>query len=45
MAPRLTREAFHRWAEGQTKRYERVSGELVAMLPECARHVRLKSWV
>ena len=33
MAPRLTREEFHRWAEGQTQRYERVAGEPVAMSP------------
>ncbi len=45
MAPRLTREEFHRWAEGQTGRYERVAGEPVAMSPERAQHVRLKSRV
>jgi Uma2 family endonuclease len=45
MAIRLTREAFHRWAEGQTQRYERVAGEPVAMSPECAQHVRLKTHV
>ena len=43
MAQRLTREEFHRWAEGQTGRYERVAGELVAMAPERIAHVRLKS--
>jgi Uma2 family endonuclease len=43
MAPRLTREEFQRWAEGQTQRYERVAGEPVAMSPERAQHVRLKS--
>ena len=45
MAMRLTREEFHRWAEGQTRRYERVAGEPVAMSPERAQHVRLKSRV
>lgn len=43
MAQRLTREEFNRWAEGQTGRYERIGGELVAMAPERAVHVRLKS--
>jgi len=43
MAIRLTREEFHRWAEGQTQRFERVAGEPVAMSPERAQHVRLKS--
>jgi Uma2 family endonuclease len=45
MALRLTREEFHRWAEGQNGRYERIAGEPVAMSPESARHVRLKSHV
>jgi Uma2 family endonuclease len=45
MPQRLTREEFHRWAEGQTGRYERVAGEPVAMSPERARHVRVKSRV
>jgi Uma2 family endonuclease len=45
MAPRLTREEFHRWAEGRTGRYERVGGEPVAMLPERIQHVRIKSRV
>ena len=45
MAPRLTREEFHRWTEGQTQRYERIGGEPVAMSPERAQHVRLKSRV
>jgi Uma2 family endonuclease len=45
MAPRLTREEFHCWAEGQTRRYERVAGEPVALLPERAQHVRVKSRV
>ena len=43
MAQRLTREEFHRWAEGQTGRYERVAGEPVAMSPERIQHVRIKS--
>lgn len=45
MALRLTREEFHRWAEGQTQRYERVGGEPVAMSPERIQHVRIKSRV
>lgn len=45
MAPRLTREEFHRWAEGQTQRYERVAGEPVAMSPERIQHVRIKNRV
>ncbi|WP_158921409.1 Uma2 family endonuclease [Acidisphaera sp. S103] len=45
MAPRLTREEFHRWAEGQTRRYERIAGEPVAMSPERIQHIRLKSRV
>ena len=43
MAPRLTREEFHRWAEGQTGRYERIAGEPVAMSPERVQHIRIKS--
>ena len=45
MALRLTREEFHRWAEGQTQRYERVGGEPIAMSPERIQHVRIKSRV
>jgi len=45
MAPRLTREEFHRWAEGQTQRYEGVGGEPVAMSPERVQHVRIKNRV
>jgi len=45
MAPRLTREEFHRWAEGQPQRYERVAGEPVAMSPERIQHVRIKTRV
>jgi Uma2 family endonuclease len=45
MAQRLTREQFHRWAEGQTQRYERIAGEPVAMSPERIQHVRIKSRV
>jgi Uma2 family endonuclease len=45
MSLRLTREEFHRWAEGQRGRYERVAGEPVAMSPERAQHVRLKNRV
>jgi Uma2 family endonuclease len=45
MAPRLTREEFHRWAEGQSQRYERIAGEPVAMSPERIQHVRIKNRV
>jgi Uma2 family endonuclease len=45
MTQRLTRDEFRRWAEGQTRRYERIAGEPVAMPPEPAMHVRLKSRV
>jgi Uma2 family endonuclease len=45
MPQRLSREEFHRWAEGRTGRYERIAGEPVAMSPERAAHVRLKSRV
>ena len=43
MTRRFTREEFRRWAEGQTRRYERIGGEPVAMSPECVMHVRLKA--
>jgi Uma2 family endonuclease len=45
MSIRLTREEFHRWAEGRTQRYERIAGEPVAMSPERVQHVRIKSRV
>ena len=40
---RMTRDEFHRWAEGQKGRFERIAGEPVAMSPERAQHVRLKN--
>jgi Uma2 family endonuclease len=43
MAQRLTREEFRRWAKDRSERYERIAGELVAMLPERIQHVRVKS--
>ncbi|HVC63631.1 MAG TPA: Uma2 family endonuclease [Acetobacteraceae bacterium] len=43
MQQRLTREEYLRWVAGQPKRYERVAGEPVAMSPERAQHVRVKS--
>src|SRR5580698_4554847 len=43
MPQRLSRDEFRRWAEGQSGRYERLDGEPVAMAPEKAQHVRLKS--
>jgi Uma2 family endonuclease len=42
MPQRLRRDEFHRWAEGQTGRYERINGEPVAMSPERIQHVRIK---
>ncbi len=45
MAQRLNRTEYHRWSEGQEGRYERIAGEPVAMAPERAMHVRLKSRV
>jgi Uma2 family endonuclease len=45
MPQRLSREEFHRWAEGQSMRYERVGGEPVAMSPERIQHVRVKARV
>jgi Uma2 family endonuclease len=44
MSQRLSREEFRHWAEGPTGRYERI-GKPVAMSPERAAHVRLKSRV
>ncbi len=43
MPLRLTREEFHRWTEGQRRRFERVAGEPVAMSPERIQHVRIKN--
>jgi Uma2 family endonuclease len=43
MAQYLTRDEFRRWAEGRKERYERISGEPVAMSPERAQHVRVKN--
>ena len=40
---RMTRDEFHRWAEGQKGRFERIAGEPVAMSPERIQHVRLKA--
>ena len=45
MAQGLSREEFHRWAEEQRRRYERVAGQPVAMSPERAAHVRIKARV
>ena len=43
MGRNLGRDEFRRWAETQRERYERVCGEPVAMSPERARHIRLKT--
>ncbi|HXA22737.1 MAG TPA: Uma2 family endonuclease [Acetobacteraceae bacterium] len=45
MQQRLSREEFHRWAERQPARYERVCSEPVAMAPERIQHVRVKARV
>jgi Uma2 family endonuclease len=45
MPQRLTREEYLRWVERQPKRYERIAGEPVAMSPERAQHVRVKSQI
>jgi Uma2 family endonuclease len=39
----MTREEFHRWADARPGRFERIAGEPVAMSPETAQHIRLKS--
>lgn len=42
----LSREEYRRWAEVQPRgRHERVAGEVVAMAPERAAHVRVKARV
>jgi len=43
MPQRLTRQEFVDWAGGQTGRFERVKGEPIAMAPERAGHVRIKT--
>jgi Uma2 family endonuclease len=43
MPQRLSREEFHRWAEGHGHRYERIDGEPVAMSREQVQHVRIKA--
>jgi Uma2 family endonuclease len=43
MPQRLSRDAFHRWAASQPKRFERVDGTPVAMAPERWVHARLKA--
>jgi Uma2 family endonuclease len=45
MALRLTRTEFHRWAENQPRRYERIAGEPVALPAERIQQVRIKAWV
>jgi Uma2 family endonuclease len=38
----LTRDEFRLWADGQTRRYERVASEPTAMLHQTVIHARLK---
>jgi Uma2 family endonuclease len=45
MPQHLTREEFRHWAQSRKRRYERIGGEPVAMSPERAQHVRVKSRV
>src|SRR5580704_14783465 len=45
MTQRFTREEFRRWAEGESRRYERIAGEPIAMSPERVVHIRLKARV
>jgi Uma2 family endonuclease len=45
MPQRLSRSDFHRWAETQPKRFERVDGTPVAMAPERWVHARLKAHI
>lgn len=40
--PGMTVDAFLAWAEGRRGRYELIDGEVVAMSPQRARHVRVK---
>ena len=42
----MSREEYRRWAEAQPRgRFERVGGEVVAMAPERAAHLRVKARV
>lgn len=41
----MSRQAFRKWSEGQTGRYERIAGEPVSMSPERVVHARLKARV
>ena len=41
----VSREAFRRWYEQQSGRYERIDGQIVAMAPERVAHARVKSAV
>ncbi|QJE71934.1 Uma2 family endonuclease [Aerophototrophica crusticola] len=45
MTQRMSREAFHRWVEeqGGGQRYERATGQPVAMSPEKVGHARVKA--
>jgi Uma2 family endonuclease len=45
MPQHLRCEEFHRWAEGQTGRYERIDGKPVAMSTDHIQRVRIKSRV
>jgi len=45
MGYQISRDAYRKWADGQTTRYERIAGEPVAMSPERVIHARLKARV
>jgi Uma2 family endonuclease len=45
MMRRLSREEFRRWTENHTGRFERVTGQPVAMSPGRVGHARIKSRV
>jgi Uma2 family endonuclease len=45
MGYQMSRDAYRKWTEGQTTRYERIAGEPVAMSPERVIHARLKARV
>jgi hypothetical protein len=45
MPQRLSRSDFHRWAETQPGRFERVDGTPIAMAPERWVHARLKAHI
>jgi Uma2 family endonuclease len=45
MGYQMSRDAYRKWTESQTTRYERIAGEPVAMSPGRVIHARLKARV